>query len=246
MQRKVARYGRPRRRWRLWQSLFFLALLVTAFYVFLQSSLFNINSIVVQGNNVLEQDSLRKMSGINPGENIFKVNTGEAARKLAMHPLLKGVEVKRDLPSRIIIAVQERQGLGLVPYQGRFWLIDEEGVLLQAVDSLQEKNLPLLTGIQLKQPHPGLKLNQPGISSGLALLKILPRELYLSTSEIDVRDENNLKLYTVDGIEVRLGDGERGQQKINLFLQVWKEVKDKKLLYVDVSHQGYPTYKTVE
>lgn len=246
MHPRTARYGRPKRRFRLWQSLFFLTLLVTAFYVFLQSSIFNITYIEVKGNQVLAADSLRKMSGITPGTNIFKINTAEAAAKVAMHPLLKEVEVKRELPSRLVIAVKERQGIALLPYQGRFWLCDEEGVLLQALDSLQEKNLPLLTGVDLNQPHPGLKLKQPGISSGLALLQILPRELYLSTSEIAVHDENNLKLYTLDGIEVRLGNSERALQKLNLFLQVWKEVKDKKLLYVDVSHQGYPTYKTVE
>jgi cell division protein FtsQ len=63
-------------------------------------------------------------------------------------------------------------------------------------------------------------------------------------AEIEVKDSQNIKAFTVQGIEVRLGDSEEFLDKLKKFLIVLNQEKKhnnlNKIKYIDVSFAGKP------
>ena len=72
------RTGAPRKKNHLVQSVFFILLVAVAAYVTLQSPIFEIRAFAVTGSRQLTKEELVKFSGLNNGENLFKVNLSEA------------------------------------------------------------------------------------------------------------------------------------------------------------------------
>lgn len=224
----------------------FVLLLALALFMFTQSAFFAVTQIKVQGVRQLKSQEILKISGLNTGLNIFKANLQEAENKIRLDPLVKGVEIKRQLPSSLLINVTERVAIGLVNDRGEFLQVDGDGILLARATDLGKVNLPIITGAPVKKTAPGDKMDSEEIQAALLYLKNIPLKITATISEINVRDPNNIKLYTLDGAEVRVGDTGRVTEKINLYEEVIGRNYAQRIQYLDISYNGRPVIKFVE
>jgi len=221
-------------------------LAAVAVFMFIHSAFFAVTQIKVIGVRQLKNQEILKISGLNPGVNIFKANLTEAENKISLHPLVRIVEIKRRLPSSLEINVTERMALGLVVDRGEFLQVDGDGVYLARTSDMNKVNLPLITGIPPKKSAPGEKLDNDEMRAALVYLKNMPLKITATVSEINVRDPNNIKFYTIDGAEVRVGDTERVNEKINLYQEVISRKYSQPIQYIDISYNGRPVLKFVE
>lgn len=230
-------------RWHILQSLFFIFIFSMAIYVFLQSSFFRVTDITVNGNKQLTKNEVLALTGVAKGINIFKANLKQAEDKVLLHPLIKQVHIKRSLPSTLIVDVIERKPTALLADKGGFVIVGDDGCYLKKVPNLSTINLPIITGIKPGNVPPGQNITGEGMNTALAYLLAMPANFRATVSEINVSDQNNIRLFTIDGIEVKLGDGTRIPEKMSLCQQVITQKYQNRILYIDISYKGRPVIK---
>ena len=230
----------------LLQSIFFIVVFLTAAYVLARSSVFEVRQIRVQGNSALSREAIISASGINPGENIFKLDLKSSAEKITTIPMIKGVEMSRKLPSAVEIRVEERKPRALLPVEGGFIQVDGEGVYLQKGDLISSP-LPVITGVGFSLPPLGGQIKSDDLATALKVVGELPPALMPLLSEVNVQGGQVLT-YTLGGIQCRLGSAGEMQQKGEMLLKVLSElkVKGKRIEYVDLSYTGSPVVKYLE
>ncbi|MFZ5634278.1 MAG: cell division protein FtsQ/DivIB [Bacillota bacterium] len=219
---------------------------LTAAYILARSPVFEVREIRVAGNSSLTREKIISVSGINPGENIFKLDLKASAEKIRVIPAIKSVDLSRDLPSAVEIRVQERKPCALLPVDSGFIQVDDEGVYLQKGD-VAANQFPVVTGVKFTAPAPGEQIKSEALSKALTVIKELPPGLLPQLSEVNV-DGDQAVAYTLDGIQCRLGAVTDLQQKGEVFMKVLNElkVKGKRIEYIDLSYTGSPVVKYVE
>jgi cell division protein FtsQ len=227
--------------WNIFESVFFVLLVLITGFVLLRSPFFEVRSIVVQGNQIVDQGRIKSVSDIAPGENIFKVDLKEAAEKLKLIPMIKDVQVTRSLPSTVVIVVEERKPAGILPTGEGFIEVDGEGVYLQKANACVP-GLPVVTGINFNLPSPGDVINDVRLHEALAVITGLSGETVAGLSEVHIDEDRQIKLYTIEGIECRFGLAEDIQEKGNIFTELLKELRNQqdRINYIDLSCADKP------
>ena len=173
-----------------------------------RSSRFAVTSIEVTGQSRLNRDDIVAAAGISPGANLFTLDPREIVARLETLPQIRRAEVIRTFPDRVTLVVEERRPFTVVHAERLHW-IDEEGVSLGVESRAVALSTPVLSGLRAED----LGVNgQRGASErasvAISLLHLLLRSkssLIGQISEIDVSRPEGPVLYTVDGVEVRLG-----------------------------------------
>ncbi|NLV89175.1 MAG: FtsQ-type POTRA domain-containing protein [Tissierellia bacterium] len=229
--RKISRVERKMRRRRLYFRIFLLGLFVTLLIVLaLNTDLFIINNIQVIGNNKLSKESIILGSSINIGENILKVRTKDGENNLRNLAYIKDVNIKRKLPKGIIIEIIERKEVFQIKNLSYVALIDEEGYILDILDS-ENENLPLISGFNIENKRIGenliasedTKLNFEFIEEGHAL------GLLSKMKDVDMTDNDNINIELNDGIMVAFGTINNVKYKLNLLNEILKDIDKKGL-----------------
>lgn len=135
------------------ERILFAFVVLLAAFILLGSPLFEVREIEVTGNSALPEKKIVELSGITAGINIFKVNLKESEARIRTVPLIKDVSLTREFPSRIVIAVEERKAVALLPVKDGFIQVDREGVCLK--ESGVAGSLPVVTGTVVPTPAPG-------------------------------------------------------------------------------------------
>ena len=225
--------------------VFLALLLVFVAYVLFRSPLFQIQRVLVQGNSAIARTEIEESAGISLGKNIFEVDLGQARERLLTLPMLKEVQVYRRLPSTVVIRVVERTPVALVPVPGGFAEVDEEGMYLRR-GSVGTSGLPVLTGIRVAAAEPGRPVEGSGLQEGLTVIRGLGPQVVRELSEIHAGRQ--VVLYTLDGIEVRLGLPVDLEAKGRVLpgLLVALRSGGKRVCYVDLSAPDRPAVKYFE
>jgi cell division protein FtsQ len=171
----------------------------------LTSPRFAITEVAVSGASRLTPEDVVSASGIGPGTNLFRLDRAEVVARLEALPLVRRADLVRRFPNRITISIEERRPFTLV-HAGRLHWIDEHGVSLGAESKAVAPSVPVITGLQPTdlEGHPP----SARVAAGISLLRVLLRSetaLIQQISEIDVSRPDGPVLYTVEGVEVRIG-----------------------------------------
>ena len=180
---------------------------VAAVHWLLVSPRFAIASIDVEGASRVSVDRVVEAADIPVGMNVFRVDTDAIAARVVALPEVRRAEVIRRLPNRLVIVVEERRPFTLV-HAGRLHWIDEEGRAVGEERRAVASIVPIVTGltdteIEAMRQAPGTKAR-----TAIALIQALLRSgsaLTEEIAEIDVGRPEGPVLYTMDGVEIRLG-----------------------------------------
>lgn len=173
----------------------------------MHSSRFSVASVEVSGLGRLGRDEILATAGIEPGVSVFAVDPRAVVTRLEALPLVRHAQVVRSLPNRVAIVVQERRPFTVVN-AGRLHWIDEEGVDLGVESRAVPLSMPVLSGLELDDLAGQGRALSEHAALGISLVRLLVRtqsSLLGQISEIDLARPEGPVLYTVDGIEVRLG-----------------------------------------
>jgi cell division protein FtsQ len=171
----------------------------------LASPRMRVTSIDVSGAARVPAERIAAAAGIERGVSLFSVDPAAAVARLEALPEIRRAEVVRELPDRVRIVVEERRPFTLVHARGLHW-IDEEGYVIGEERRAVAPPAPLISGLDDEieaSPFPSPKARAAlGIIHGL-LRRGSP--LVGQISEIDMGRAEGPVLYTIDGIQVRLG-----------------------------------------
>ena len=173
----------------------------------LRSPRFAVASVDVTGQSRMTRAEIEAAAEITPGVNLFTLDTGAIVARLEALPLIQHAEVIKSLPNRVTLSVEERRPFTLV-HAGKLHWIDEGGMDLGPESRAVMLAAPVLSG--LSADDLGRSESDPSerAALGISLLRLLRRfdtPLLRQISEIDMSRVEGPVLYTVDGVEVRLG-----------------------------------------
>lgn len=213
----------------------------------LKLSYFNIKDIKVLNNRNIGSEEIKKLSQINLGENIFYLNLRKSRTAILSNPYILKADIKRKLPNKINIYVEERTAVFYVKQNEKYLVIDEKGIVLEEKNSINGMKLIKLEGFEGKNYKVGEVLDNSDvrklkiINDITKLIKSL-KDGILEPSIVDIKDLTDIKLY-YGNIMVKIGTSDELQEKINKAINILVDNKliDKKG-YIDVSFKGSPVF----
>jgi cell division septal protein FtsQ len=146
-------------------------------------------------------------AGIEPGAGLLTLDVREVRARIEAMPEIRRADVVRELPDRVTILVEERRPFTLV-HAGRLHWVDEEGYPLGAETRAVATDVPLISGLTEQELATMRTAPGPRARAAIALIRTLLRSgspLAAEIAEIDVSRPEGPVLWTVDGLEVRLG-----------------------------------------
>lgn len=228
-----------------------ILIVLVSIYLFIHSAFFNIEKIYVTGYKTVTANEVTALAGIKTGTNIFEVNQDICSGAIKTHPMIKQADIVRHYPRTIEIHVAERKMWTVIPYSEGYICIDDEGVCLDRVKSIDITQYPIIT---LDKIPDRIILGQPVNTVAVKMVKKVYDALGENTRQISefhyLNAEKGIIIYTTAGTEVKFGNLDRLDQKAQFFSQIFKLEKDLQttehevLQYVDLRYKGEPVIKT--
>lgn len=130
-----------------WATL--ILLLIGGGIGFLLSSFFNIKKIEIVGNNKLTRDEAISLSQIEIEENTFKLSKNKIEKNIKQNAYVESVKIKRNLPSTILIEIEERVPTYMITFANAYAYINNQGYFVEI--SKEKLELPIITGYTTKE-----------------------------------------------------------------------------------------------
>jgi cell division protein FtsQ len=153
---------------------------------------------------------LAELSPARVGDHLIFLDTGAVEAALRRHPWVARAEVRRRWPPALEVTVTEREPAALVDLGG-LYLVDARGEVFKRAAPGDGLDLPLVTGIGREDWVDRRAEYEPLLAAALALLgRWSERGLDARAviSEIHVDPDYGTTLFTAEGTEVRLGQGD--------------------------------------
>jgi len=214
-------------------------------WLLLGSEYFAIKQIIIEGGERVQRarEDLRRLIGIRAGENIFMADLERARAALLRLPWVREVQLRRRLPSRIEILIEERRPFVLVSLadadtdEKLFW-VDREGYLLEEAHPRSEADSAdrlLIEGAQVVQTGRGPRLRGPGLEAVRALSGL--DEAFLERFATLQLTEQGLILTAREGFKVFLDpdlEGSALTRELQLLERLLTVIDGRHYLYIDL------------
>lgn len=173
----------------------------------LTSPRFAVDAVEVRGASRVPAERIRAAAGIAPGDNLWVIDPREVLTRVEAMPEIRRADLVRELPNHVTIHVEERRPFTLVHAARLHWL-DEDGYRLGLETRAVNPAVPVISGLSEDELAAMRTAPSPKGRQAIALIRALLRTgsaLASEIAEIDVGRADGPVLWTVDGVEVRLG-----------------------------------------
>ncbi len=190
-------------------TIFLAGVVMCVGLVLVFSLFFKINTITISGDRVYSDKMVTDKSGIEIGENLFKINETKLSEKLSKDlPYIKSITIERKLPDKIIINVTAAKEVAAITTKKGFVLLDETGKVLDKNASILKENVAVINNVKLKEYIEGEKVVLTDEKKTETLLKLFEAiknaDMQLLT-EINLRNVNDIKIKYDDRITFEVG-----------------------------------------
>jgi cell division protein FtsQ len=186
------------------------------------------------------------------GRNLVRLDLDQLRRNLELIPWVKNVAVRRVLPDKLIINIEERTPVAFAQVEQGTLLVDEEGVLLQNnPENLLQSDFPVILGIESGYDLEILRRNQQRIALYRRLIHSLDQGgagLSRDVSEVHLQDLGNVSvILNGDTVLVCLGR-DSFQEKFRRYLATSRELKRRyrNLDSVDLRYRDQVVIRTLD
>lgn len=205
---------------------------------------FNITDIKVTGNTVLKSASIIETSGIKEGENLFRTSTGKAKKGLKKLPYVKGVKIKRILPSGIEIIIDEEKAAAYMAKGKEFVCINADGKVLQV-----SKEAPVgvmhMPGIKIAECVVGETIKYENMNyfdiQKKCIALLIESGLHEQTAILDISNSSSLKLTVANGMIAQVGTMAELDYKFKMINKVLEEGYTGGIF--NIQNTAQPTYR---
>ncbi|OOM81035.1 cell division protein DivIB [Clostridium puniceum] len=211
----------------------------------IKSNFFNIKKVAILGNPIMSGEDVKSRTENLIGQNIFFINKKNIINEAKKNPYVENVEIKKVYPKQVDIKVSEKQGIYCVEKDGYKYVLDSGSLLLEKTDTVENRKLVNIIGINLKDV--GLGNKTVDNTRMLAFLDIFYQitknnPTNYNIDSIDVTDLMNIKIY-IGKVEGKLGNDENIPDKMNKLLHIIENPNIGIVEgYIDVGFNGTPVY----
>ena len=224
-------------------SFLLLVSFVLAIFVYAYTSdKFNLGNVRFYGCKEVNTEHLEEIIRTDFPANILRIDLQKLKSRLEEGTWVKQVEIRRVLPSDLLIYVHERVPSVILEMKSELMVADQDGILLgHYAPKFGKLDVPVFRGIlgeDAKSYRLYQETNSERIRQGLAMLWEIGSGSPQSTkriSEVDISDPKNLKIMLVDDTaEVYLG-GKDYLERFNTFMRNQDEYQKIKHQYEEIA-----------
>lgn len=240
---KISKTGKIRFIWNITTFIVLLSALAIAVYISLSKvkSSFPIRNVVFLGNKHLTDDELKALAGIHGNDSLFTASGKKVSQMLLKSPWIRSVSVRKELPDTLAVLIEEVTPFALLDMNGRLFIINDKGNLLEELKDDPIPFLPVITGNPYNRDE--------GFSEALNLAKSM-NDLGFSSerNQIEIIVSNPQELTAViDGTVVKVGSGDY-RKKLERLLELEGEIKRRNIPvdFIDLRFENRVVVKPVK
>ena len=189
------------------------------------SSLFDLKQVVFEGTRRAQPEALRSAVAAAGDGNVFDLDLPAIRRRLETNPWVRTADVRRRLPDKIVVSVQEREPAGVALVDGRALLVDETGITLAECGTLPEScAFPVLTGLDGLDAETRAGRIASGVAACREVARIAPG-LAASLSEVDLRMPDRITVLRDGGGAPLLLSPEEPGRNLRNFLDIEPDLR---------------------
>lgn len=200
-----------KKRKRIIKFITFIILIVGSLIFATTSPIFNIKYIEVINNNQIDTNTIISISGLSIDQNIFKFLKKNIKSNIKENAYIQDVTIKRVLPNKVHISVQEREKKFSLQFLNGYAYINSQGYILEI--SEDKLDLPVLQGAATAEEDivPGNRLCSEDLEKLEMVIKIMDsakeNNLDSKVTSIDVLNKNEYNIYIEEEQKtIHLGD----------------------------------------
>lgn len=190
---------------RILRGAFYLLCASGIIAVLVYSPLFTFQQLVVHGNVHLDANELCEIARIHYGQRLFELKTDEMTTNLLRDLRIESAVVRRQLPHKIEMDIVERIPVATVACDYGYLDFDRQGKVIASYRSLKGADIPIITGVKLRDLYIGDDNNDPQVAQAISFLaRIDPADIG-EISEVSLRNPDAVVAYTKTALPIRLG-----------------------------------------
>ena len=190
---------------RILRGAFYLLCASGIIAVLVYSPLFTFQQLVVHGNVHLDENELCEIARIHYGQRLFELKTDEMTTNLLRDLRIESGVVRRQLPHKIEMDIVERIPVATVACDYGYLDFDRQGKVIASYRSLKGADIPIITGVKLRDLYIGDDNNDPQVAQAISFLaRIDPADIG-EISEVSLRNPDAVVAYTKTALPIRLG-----------------------------------------
>jgi cell division protein FtsQ len=180
-----------------------------------QMDYFSVQTIEITGHVTLSRQDILYYLAVPQDATLFELDLARMGLRLERHPLIERVTVRRQLPTTLHVAVQERVPRLVVVAGDQRVVVDREGVGLRSVAE-QDGELPQLILHKQKVLAPGMRLHLPSVQRSLDVIQAYASSpmagiLRLVSCTVDASGISHWRVEP-DAFVLRIGKGDVASQ----------------------------------
>lgn len=200
------------------------------------ASTFRIADIRVHGNHRMSNEAVQAALAELRGTSIMAADLDAWRERLQATPWIREATFKRSLPATIDVAVSEREPIGIGRMDGKLYLIDERGAVIDNYGpEYADFDLPIVDGLQASRTATGDNPRADLAARVIAALRVKPA-IAQKLSQVDVSDAHNAAvIVTGDPARIFVGD-DRFLARLESYLGLAPALRDRvpDIDYVDL------------
>lgn len=205
----------------------FILLVILFIYICISSSIFELKQIDVDGNSKITKSDIIKIGDIETGKNIFKYNLNDVEKKLLVNPYIKYVKVSRKFPDKLVITIKENSEYAIIKEGASYIYIGENGLVLSEQKDINNKNIPLVSGIEIKNKklNTKIKINSDKSNDIILAIDTLKKNNMSRKVESIKINKNKMYMKTDDNTNIVLKIDEDIEYNINRLKAILVDLK---------------------
>lgn len=213
------------------------------------SPVFSLKNVNIVGANHVDAKAIENGLSDKMEKNLIFLNKSEILTNILKYPYVKEAQIAKRPLHTLVITLEERVPLAILVTDEVSYIIDKEANLLQVKQDSDVFDLPIISGVALKNDE---KLGETVKNDEVILAAKLINENKESISEfiqeINVKNRHDILLYTTQGIEVRFGDEKHSAERLKKLFDIIEQVVlprslNGKIEYVDMRYLSGPVIK---
>jgi len=198
-------------------ALSFLFMIIIGLYTFLNSDIFNIKNIQIQGNNKVSDEIIEQYLDLKYDKNIFIYSTKKIKKSLEQNTYIETVSIKKIFPNTIQVNINEKGIVALIKDENKYCYIDNN---LNVIDRLNEidkneKAIIIETEYDLNNENI-IKFENDDIKKGLIYLMECISNNNLSKKIKKINYEQDIiNMYSIDGTNIILENNNKLKYNIS-------------------------------
>lgn len=214
---------------------------------------FQVRNVVAEGNAMYTGPYIAALANVPDGTHMFEVDREAIAARIEnAEPYLRVAAVERRYPDTLVIAVDERKPVALLPYGNQYLLVDSDATVLETLVDETALEPPVVEGVSVSGAEIGSPVSTEDEFKIAVMQEILQelktRGLFELIVSVDLSNINNIELTSANGLRIRFGQAEKTADKVkwiaNRLPALEREGQSDGIL--DVSAGSFATYTMMD